>query len=275
MTRVIVHAGFHKTGTTSLQALLERNDKRLSPYAAIYLKTALGRARFLGRWYGQRPSLLRLWLFRLGFRTFLRRIPDSPVIVISRESFSGMMLGFRGARIKPPRSYAPMAIPLAQAIIREVRRRFGPDTQIEFLYTTRETEPFLNSAWRHVLRTSRLKQDYTAFRATFSPLPDLQTEADRIAQAIAPVPVHTAALETYADDPLGPGRAILDLLGVPEKTRAKLRPVDHHNPGQSADLSARFLSMNRSKMGRKTLQQEKDRLAMAERPPATRRKGEK
>lgn len=273
MTRVIVHAGFHKTGTTSLQALLERNAKRLSPFAAIYLKTALGPARYLGRWYGQRPSLLRLWLFRLGMRNFLKGIPDSSVIVISRESFSGMMLGFRGARIRPPRAYAPMAIPLARVIISELRRRFGPDTQIELLYTIRATEPFLNSVWRHVLRTSRLKQDYPEFRAAFAPLPDLRSEAEQIARAIAPVQVHVVALETFADDPLGPGRAVLDLLGVPEKTRAKLRPVARHNPGQSPELSSRFLSMNRSKISDKALRQEKDRMATAERPPATRRKG--
>ncbi len=272
MTRIIVHAGFHKTGTTSLQALLERNKARLAPYAAIYLKTALGSARYLGRWYGQRPSVLRLWLFRRGFRSFLNGIEDAPVIVISRESFAGMMLGFRGARLRPPRTYAPMSIPLAQAIIRELRRRFGADAQIEFLYTTRQPDAFLHSVWRHVLRASRLKRDYPEFRAAFGPPPDLEAEARAIGKAIAPVPVHTAELETYADDPFGPGRAVLDLLDIPPKTRARLRPVDRHNPGQSEDLSRLFLSMNRGNLGRKALQQAKDKLATQERPPATRRK---
>lgn len=272
MTRVIVHAGFHKTGTTSLQALLERNQKALRPYCTIYLKTALGRARYLGRWYGQRPVFWRRWLFRHGFRAFLRGIPDDPVIVISRESFSGMMLGFRGARLRAPRRYAPMAIPLAREIIRECRRRFGPDVQVEFLYTTRAPEPFLNSVWRHVLRTSRLTQDYPAFSKWFGPAPDLQADVAEIARAIAPVPVHVAALEDYADHPLGPGQAMLTLLDLPDDLRTRLRPVSRHNPGQSEALSAQFLEMNRGALRGQALSDAKEALAMAERPPETRRK---
>ena len=107
-----------------------------------------------------------------GFRAFLRSVPDAPVIVISRESLSGMMLGLRGARLRPARRYAPMAIPLAREIIRETRRRFGPDVRIEFLYTTRAPRPFVNSLWRHVLRTNRLTQNEAQFAAGFSPLPE-------------------------------------------------------------------------------------------------------
>ncbi|MEJ2020095.1 MAG: hypothetical protein P8X51_18060 [Maritimibacter sp.] len=151
MTRVIVHAGFHKTGTTSLQSFLKRNTDALAPYAAIYLQRALKRARYLGRIYGQRPVFWRRWMFRRGFREFLASIPDAPTIVISRESFSGMMLGYRGARLRRCRRYASMAIPLAREIIRELRRRFGPEVEIEFLYTTREGESFLKSTWGHVL----------------------------------------------------------------------------------------------------------------------------
>lgn len=272
MTRVIVHAGFHKTGTTSLQAFLGRNAQRLQPYMAIYQKTDLKRARYLGRWYGQRPVFWRRWLFRLGFRAFLQSVPDAPVIVISRESFSGMMLRFRGGRLRPPRRYAPMAIPLAQEIIRETRHRFGPDVRIEFLYTTRAARPFVNSLWRHILRTSKLTQDEARFTAGFTPLPDLEAEAETIRQAIAPVPVHTAALEDYADHPFGPAQALLDLVNVPPETQAKLRPVDRHNPGQSEALSQEFLKMNRSHLRGRKLYEAKEALAMAERPAQTRRK---
>lgn len=272
MTRVIIHAGFHKTGTTSLQAFLGRNARRLQPYMAIYQKTDLKRARYLGRWYGQRPVFWRRWLFRFGFRDFLKSVPDAPVIVISRESFSGMMLGFRGTRLRPARRYAPMAIPLAREMIRETRRRFGPDVQIEFLYTTRAAQPFVNSLWRHVLRTSKLTQNEAEFTAGFTPLPDLEAEAGTIRKALSPVPVHTAAIETYADHPFGPAKALLDLLGIPPETQAKLRPVDRHNPGQSEALSQEFLTMNRSRLRGRALYEAKEALAMAERPPQTRRK---
>jgi hypothetical protein len=272
MTRVIVHAGFHKTGTTSLQGFLKRNAKALSPYIAIYQKQALKRARHPGRLYGQFPVVWRRWLFRFAFREFLATVPDAPTIVISRENFSGTMLGYRGARLRRCRRYAPMAIPLAREITRELQRRFGPEVEIEFLYTTREGESFLKSTWGHVLRTSRLTLDYESFRASFGALPDLEAEAREIAEAIAPVPVFIAPLESFGPDRFGPARALLDMLDLPAEVEAGLKPAMRNNPGQSEALSQRFLEMNRGNMRGRALYSAKETLAMDERPAATRRK---
>ncbi len=269
MTRVIAHAGFHKTGTTSLQAFLERNAGALAPHIAIYQKQALKRARHPGRLYGQFPVVWRRWLFRYAFREFLATVADAPTIVISRENFCGMMLGLRGNR---PRHYAHTAVPLAREIIRELRRRFGPEVKIEFLYTTRDGESFLKSVWGHALRTTRLRQDYPAFRAGFGPLPDLDAEARAIAEAIAPVPVHIAPLETYGPNPFGPARALLDLLDLPKELEASLKPATRNNPGQSDALSQTFLELNRGALRGRALYAVKEELAMAERPPETRRK---
>lgn len=272
MTRVIVHAGFHKTGTTSLQAYLERNREALAPYAQIYLKTQLKRARYLGRWYGQRPVFWRRWLFRRGFRDFLDTVGDAPVIFISRESFSGMMPGFRGGGLRRRLSYAPMAVPLAREIVRGLRRRFGQDVEIEFLYTIRDGEAFVKSAWAHVLRTTRLRMDLDAFRAMFGTPPDLAAEAERIARAVGPVPVHIAPLESFAESRFGPAEAALDLLGVPAELRARLPDATRNNPGQSDALSREFLAMNRGKSRGRALYTAKEALVMAERPADLRRK---
>lgn len=272
MTRVIVHAGFHKTGTTSLQGFLERNKKALKPHIAIYQKQALKGVLHAGTRYGQLPVFWRRWMFRTKLRAFLNAIPDAPTIVISRETLSGMILGDRGHHLRIHRRYASMAIPLAQEIIRELQRRFGTNAEIEFLYTTREGESFLQSVWRHLVRTRRFKMEYPQFRAFFGDPPDLALEAAEIARAIAPVPVHIAPLETYGQDRFGPARALLDLLALPKEVEAKLQPAIRNNPGQSDDLSQVFLEMNRSKMRKRELAATKHDLAMAERPPETRRK---
>ncbi|KKL72412.1 hypothetical protein LCGC14_2085140, partial [marine sediment metagenome] len=207
--RIIIHAGFHKTGTTSLQGFLSRNRAALAPHATIYIKTDLGPARYLGRWYGQRPVFWRRWLFRAGWRRFLRSIPASPVIIISRESLSGMMPGFR-RHGRTVTGYEGSAIPLAREIVTGLRQRFGPDCQIEFLYTLREGESLLRSLHGHILRSSPLTEDWPEFRARFPDAPDLGTEAAQIAKAIAPVPVHSAWLEDLVRHPHGPGGAITD-----------------------------------------------------------------
>ncbi|WP_102109518.1 hypothetical protein [Oceaniglobus roseus] len=262
--RVIVHAGFHKTGTTSLQAFVERHRKALSPYAQIHIKTDLGRARYLGRWYGQRPSAFRRWLFRLGLAAFLRRLDDGPVHFISRESFSGMMPGFhrRGRRVT---GYGDTAIPLARAIVDGLRRRFGPEVRIEFLYTLRDGEAFVRSLHGHILRTSPLTEDEAAFRAGFPAEVDLAAEAARIAAAIAPVPVHTERLEEMTRHRLGPGIAVLRLLGVPREEWRRFTAAPPNNPGPDAGQRAEMLEINRTGGRRAALRRRKEAL-MAARP---------
>ncbi len=91
--RVIVHAGFHKTGTTSLQDFLYQNKSSLAPYMAYYGKMDFLDAGTQARIYAQRPFPHRLIKFRYAFRAFLENIPDHSMIVLSRETFSGGMPG--------------------------------------------------------------------------------------------------------------------------------------------------------------------------------------
>jgi len=265
MTRIIVHAGFHKTGTTSLQAFVETNKSILKPWADIHLKTDLGRARYLGRWYGQRPVFWRLWMFRHGFRRFLSGIPDAPTIFISRESFSGMMPGFfrrNGAQVT---AYVDQAVPLAHEIILGLRRRFGPSCQIEFLYTTRQGQPWLKSLHAHIVRTSSLRDDFEAFQRRFGPPPNLDHQAGTIATAIAPVKVHVATLEDAAGHRLGHGRAVLSLLGVPRRDWPRFGDSSHNNLGQSDALTDEFLEMNRRERSGPELKAAKKAMLIAER----------
>ncbi|MCP3970293.1 MAG: hypothetical protein GY717_08255 [Rhodobacteraceae bacterium] len=256
MTRIIVHAGFHKTGTTNLQSFLSANRARLKPHASIYMGHQLGEARRLGRIYGERPVIWRRWLFRRALRRFLATLPDAPVILISRESFAGAIPG--ATRLgRPVTRYAPMAVPLAREIVAGCHRRFGANAQVELLYTTRARDGFLRSVWGHQLRTKRLTEDLASFTAHFPADLDLAAE---IATAVAPVTVHTATLEDVAGVPLGPGRLLLDLLGVSQAERAGFAPPDDHHTGPSAALRDRFLRMNRSRPKGKALRQEKERL---------------
>lgn len=91
--RIIVHAGFHKTGTTSLQDFLYQNKSSLAPYMAYYGKMDFLDAGTQARIYAQRPFPHGLIKFRYAFRAFLENIPDHSMIVLSRETFSGGMPG--------------------------------------------------------------------------------------------------------------------------------------------------------------------------------------
>ena len=77
MTRVIVHAGFYKTGTTSLQAYLARHRAALAPWFDYYGQADFEQAGAEARIYGQRPFPWRKARFRAALRRFLAGIPDA------------------------------------------------------------------------------------------------------------------------------------------------------------------------------------------------------
>lgn len=260
MTRVIVHAGYHKTGTTSLQDFLSKNKELLNPYLQYYGKGAFQNAGAMARIYAQRPFPWRLKKFRKTFRNFLVGIPQGGTIFLSRETFSGGMPGHRRFGGALMTSYFRPALKLAQVIIAELRRRFGKNVDITFFYTTREHESWIRSIHGHLLRSIKMTDDFDTFRARFPTLTGPAEEAQKMRVALAPIPVATAALEKYGTRPEGPAAAVLELLNIDEKTRAQLTPAARENIGQNNDLRAEFLLLNRQGINRSDTKAAKMRL---------------
>lgn len=257
MTRIIIHPGFHKTGTTSLQNFLLSNRAALRPYFDFYGKPDFPAAGSHARLYAVKRFPWTLWRFRRAFRRFLAPLPKDRDLVISRETFSGGMPGHRNAFGKMFKSYRHAARPLAKVIVAEVKRKYGPQAEITFVYTTRDPEPWIASVHGHLLRSIRLTDDFATFRARFDTLLGPDVEAGAMRQSLHPVPVITAPLEVYGAKPHGAAEVILDLLDVPTEVRAKLKPVARSNVGQTADLRDRFLEMNRTSEDKQALRIEK------------------
>ncbi len=264
MTRVIVHAGFHKTGTSSLQHYLRANRRALKEHVKIYLKADFATAGDLGRVYGLKPYPWRRRRFATAFRSFLENIPDGEVVFLSWEGFSGVMPGHRRAITGQIGTYTRAAIPLARSITGELRRRFGPDTRVEFLYTLRREDPWIRSVYGHLVRSIRITDDLEGFRDSFRQTPDLEKEAARIARALRPVPVHTAWLEDIGTRREGLASVLCDLIDLPADVRAALPRAEAVNAGLSQEAEAAFLRLNREVDDPQTLKREKDRIAKAE-----------
>ena len=201
---VIVHAGYHKTGTTSLQDFLHDNAALLAPHLRYFGKADFRSAGAHARIYAQRPYPWRLWRFRRSLRRFLADLPPGGTVVLSRETFSGGMPGHRRFGGALMTSYAPAARKLAKVIIAELRRAFGPQVKITFFYTTRATEPWIRSVYGHLLRSIRLRDDFDTFRARFPNLAGPAEEAADMARYLAPIPVITAAHPARSARPPAP-----------------------------------------------------------------------
>ena len=244
--RVLVHAGFYKTGTTSLQGFLADNRAALAPWFAYYGQGAFHDAGARAREYAQAPFPGGLKAFRLALRSFLSEVPDGTDIVMSRENFSGAMPGHRDWLGRPITGF-PVAKPLLRDLKKELFRRFGPGTQVEILFTTRAREAWLRSVHGHLLRSIRLEEDFDGFSLHFKRLGTLEDEARRLEAD------HVVRVETHADHPFGPAKAILDLMGVPDEVQAGLPPARRRNVGQDPELKAEFLRLNRSDLSKPEL----------------------
>ncbi|WP_137702543.1 hypothetical protein [Marimonas lutisalis] len=261
MTRILIHAGFYKTGTSSVQAFLAQNRSALAPYFDFYGPGDIGNSGQYAREYAQRPFPWRLYRFRRALRRFLAGIPDpaSGTVVISRENYTGVMPGHRDWRGRPVIGF-PAAEKLLATLLGELRHRFGPEAQIEFLFTTRTRESWLKSVHGHLLRSIRLTDDLDTFIARFPAGFSPAAEVARLARVFAPIPVHATTLDELMKRREGPAAAVLDIARVPQALRDSLpdpRPV---NIGQSDELRARFLELNRSRLSRAALKAEKEAL---------------
>lgn len=257
--RVIVHAGFYKTGTTTLQAFLAENQRRIAPYAAIYMGPQLGAATSLGRHYGQLPVFWRRRRFGRAMDNFLTTVENAPCIVISRESFSGMMIGYARCT-RPTTRYSNTAIPLAREIRRAVVARFGADVDLTFVYTTRARDAVIRSSYGHVLRSSQLKDSAEDFAARFPATFNLDAEAAEIRRALAPTPVLTISLEDHATDRFGTAGPLMDLIGIPPEAQRQMVAVSPKNVAKPLVLQEQFLKLNRTVRDKIELDRQKHRL---------------
>jgi len=258
MTRVIVHVGFHKTGTSSLQSYLGNNRNQLAPYLTFYGKKDFLEAGSAARIYGQKPYFWRRRQFRRRFDGFLTSIPDAPVIVLSRETFSGAMPGHRRLFGRLVTDYARAAVPLGHEIVSALRSRFDADVRVEFLYTLRDRDSWIRSVYGHLLRSIHLREDFPAFRAQFPNLIDPKKEAAKIAAHLSLDAVHFAQLSDIGSRREGPASCVLDLLDLPADFRATLPAARRANVGQSDVLEAEFLAMNRASRDKVALKRQKD-----------------
>ena len=245
-TKIIVHAGFHKTGTTTLQAFLNHNRKNFGKDTHVYLGREYGKLSFLGRRYGLAPMPQRLRRFRNGVQAFLADVPEGGLIVLTRESFAGLMVGSKRRDGSWVDSYQSTAVPLAITLYQELRKRFGDGADIHFLYTMRAQDRFLDSCYRHHLRAWRITEEYDAFLANMDCDRGLEQEFDALKAALPGATLHCQTLEETRTAPFGPAQTLIDLMGLPPKVIARLTHVPPARQGQGKDVSQQLLRLNRN-----------------------------
>jgi hypothetical protein len=231
MKKIILHTGFHKTGTSSLQFFLKENMHKLSPFAAFYFFDDLAEVSSAARLYGKKPLFWNRIKFRSELRRFLESIEDRKSIVISCESLCGVMPGYNGLFRKRVKSYVPTARVLTGILCEELRSQFGGDVDILLLYTTRDSKPWLKSVFGHISRTKGGSENFLTFRNSFLTVPNLVEEAEKITANLTGIRIKTASLEKYTQTKYGPAMAVLEQLDLPLDVFDGLVAQDRRNVG--------------------------------------------
>lgn len=237
--RVVIHAGFHKTGTSSVQQLLRANRPALKPHLRSLLKGQMRDVTSAARGYSTWRDPLSLDKFQTRFAALLAGLPPMPrrVLCLSAEELSGHLPG-RGNL----RDYS--AAPFLAAAMASAAKAVLPRTELAFYYSTRGAESWLRSAyWEHV-RSSSLTMAWEDYAQTYAASADLNGIVDAVA-AIQPHPVHRAPLEASAGQRAGPASPLLDLCGVPPDDQARLVPGPPANERHDDTVLLALLAANR------------------------------
>lgn len=242
MPRLIVHAGFHKTGTSSVQAFLRANRNVLSRHARIYMRPDLEPLCDASRSYSLKPNAAKLGNVAIAAEAFFDTLDntDPRPILISTEDLSGYMPGRLGIQ-----TYAAAAT-IAAHTGAAAYSTFGDNLDLTFFYSTRAPAPWLSSSYWQNLRASRLTDTAHAYATQFANAADFDAILADIAETVAPASVTTAALETTSSTPQGPATPLLDLLDISPDIHQTLIKPPSANVQSDLGLDDILLAINRS-----------------------------
>lgn len=238
--RIIIHAGFHKTGTTSVQATLRENRPKLKKQVAMRLRPQMKDLIHATRGYSTWRDPLTLAKAQRRFDRMLADLPAMPkrTLVISAEELAGHLPG-RGEL----KDYS--AAPILLYMFWQRAMAAFPQTEFMVYLSTRAPEAWLPSAyWEHV-KASSMTLSYDEFLERYAGAADLVGMVSEITSRM-PCPVHQSALEETLDLRLGPADPLLDLCDIPLSVRAELTPVRPANTRLDDRVLAALLDANRT-----------------------------
>ena len=258
MQQILLHPGFHRTGTSSMQHFLWLNRDVLSPVVTVRLTRHFkALAQHCARYANStNPLDLTDLIGALDAGFAADPVPRDRNLILSSEAFCGDIPGHGAIKTY---GAAPALITYIAGYLQD---RF-PDAQVRVVLTTRSPDEWLFSAYRHVLRRKRLTLSHQAFAKTYADAANLDAIVADVAAAVDPLETLYLPLDHAVTHPLGPGGALLQQMPIPEEMWSQLQPVGVGAEGASQHLWSEFLAMNRSDLPDDLLSTQKEAMAEA------------
>lgn len=251
--RILLHPGFHKTGTSSLQRGAAARSEQLAPHMRMMITQDVLHAARAARRYSARPGDAALRSFAEELTAAIRRLAprDTRALMISSEDLSGYIPGNHEV---PAYDAAPALTNVAVAVLRS---HFGDDAQVTVWFTTRNARDWQRSVYWQNLRAMRVTESFEAYRSRLERAARLNDIVAEVARHVGTrAGVTSTPIEVCGTDPLGPLGTALSLLGVPSQGLAPL-PAENVQPDGAAE---ELLALNRSNLDDDTLADAKRRV---------------
>lgn len=223
--RMIIHAGFHKSGTTSVQMMLRNNRAIVEQEFSLFMR---GRIRAICEsaraWSIRREALeMSLYQFELAdWMTGLDRDDPRPIL-ISAEDLAGHMPGRH-------RLMRYDATPVLMATFADIAQEVFAGLVLDFAFSTRDTGAWMKSAHAQNIRATRSVETPDEFAARMGATTDLTADALAVRDALPDgANLHHWRLEDHMKRPLGPLDPLLDLAGASDGLRAAITPEPPSN----------------------------------------------
>lgn len=247
--QIVVHAGFHKTGTSAVQSFLHNNGKHLWSHMALVLPGRIGDVTRCATLHSVMNDPLSLEEFQYRLTTFLQTldIGKKRHLLLSAEDLAGLIPGRSG---HADYSACPVLMASIKHAIQEV---FGTERALTFYFSTREKLSWLRSSYWQNLRGSDLRLDFDAFAATFDRAADFDPILQATQHALGDTPVLRCALEDTHGSTFGPATPLINLFPLPADVVAALAPAQHLNVSPRQALIDEIRDVNQSGLDREAL----------------------
>ncbi|MBU2865915.1 hypothetical protein [Pacificibacter marinus] len=238
--RIVIHAGFHKTGTKTLQATLAQNSALLLPHVELYLQqgaliSALSQAVLDFSGNRCKDTKANITAHARAFFALVNQDDPRPVLV-SSESLAGHFPGSSGVG-----KYEPA--PIAMELIRDAWIDVAGDADsFETYYTTRREGWLASCHWQR-LKNNRCTISLDDYVAKYAVAADHDKIINDLRVRLGDQAVHTTAIEDL-NHPIDP---LLDILNLTH-LRSDLILPESVNVSLSHDIRAQLLELNRRKL---------------------------
>ncbi|KAE9628994.1 hypothetical protein [Parasedimentitalea maritima] len=253
--RLILYAGFHKTGTSSVQRALSQNNALLDPFVRVLMKQDMTALCEAARAWSISRDTLDHGLLQYECAELISSLdPDDPrPVLLASEDLAGHMPGRLGLETYD-------AVPALMGTIRQTATLVRTDIDMSFYFSTRAKDAWLRSCYAQHLRASDLTADEGDYVKNHQTSADFAPILEKVRDVVAPHSVTSVSLEASRQTDNGPLGPILDLLGVPQSLRHKLTPVPAINTRLPKALQQKLLEINRSPLPYKERHQQKQSL---------------